>query len=376
LVLFLVVIKVICLNALTLTVTVKYPQNQVGSSQLYLRGDNLGLSWSEGELLEYDNDNSWSVTLEYDSSHAGEQLQMKVLVDDTTWQLGANSQVEVPSESSSVILYPFFYSTTGEYLYETGVFSPQLNNTRDLVIYTPPSYVENPFKTIRYVLVMHDGQNLFNVSTCFLGVCWYCQNTIDLLVNEGAIDELVIIGVDNTPDRIDELTYSYDPTEKAGGKGDLYLDFIQDTVLPLVQLNYRINIEQSTLGILGSSLGGLISCYAGWTRSDIYGKAGCMSSSFWWNSEDFNNVILVKNPPPDNLEVYLDSGNAGPDNDDEAQTIRVRNHIQSLGYVMNQTLFYYLDNGGQHNEYYWGHRFWIPMTYLFPVLDIPTTPNQ
>ncbi len=80
---------------------------------------------------------------------------------------------------------------------------------------------------------------------------------------------------------------------------------------------------------------------------------------------------------------YLDSGNAGDgtalrvhwglftlaaraDNDDEAQTIRVRDHFSNEGYVLNSTLFYYLDNGGQHSEAYWGARFWVPMTDLFP----------
>ena len=46
-----------------------------------------------------------------------------------------------------------------------------------------------------------------------------------------------------------------------------------------------------------------------------------MSSSFWWNSEDFNNVILNKYPPPDttHYQVYLDSGDAGNSHDDKDQ---------------------------------------------------------
>ncbi len=44
-----------------------------------------------------------------------------------------------------------------------------------------------------------------------------------------------------------------------------------------------------------------------------------MSSSFWWNSEDFNNQILVKYPTPsNNVKIYIDSGDSGTDNDDEA----------------------------------------------------------
>jgi predicted alpha/beta superfamily hydrolase len=44
-----------------------------------------------------------------------------------------------------------------------------------------------------------------------------------------------------------------------------------------------------------------------------------MSSSFWWNNEDFNNQILVNHPVPNSdVKIYIDSGDSGNDNDDEA----------------------------------------------------------
>ena len=148
---------------------------------------------------------------------------------------------------------------------------------------------------------MHDGQNLFNASTSFLGVAWMCQDTVNELVAEGNMREIIIVGVDNTINRTDEYTYSYDPTVPGGGNGNTYLDFLQETVVPSIEVWYRVapNAANSTSqnakrwGILGSSLGGLISCYAGWTRPEVYSIAGCMSSSFWWNNEDFNNTVLT-----------------------------------------------------------------------------------
>ncbi len=111
---------------------------------------------------------------------------------------------------------------------------------------------------------MHDGQNLFNASTSFGGIAWNCQNTVDALVYQGQMDEIIIVGVDNTgADRTDEYTYSKDPTVGAGGKGDIYLNFLEETVLPLVNGSLRVNAQLGKIGILGSSLGGLISCYAG-----------------------------------------------------------------------------------------------------------------
>ena len=42
-----------------------------------------------------------------------------------------------------------------------------------------------------------------------------------------------------------------------------------------------------------------------------------MSSSFWWNDEDFLNSILklASKSYPESV-FYLDSGDSGPDNDD------------------------------------------------------------
>lgn len=106
---------------------------------------------------------------------------------------------------------------------------------------------------------------------------------MDQSIIGGTTAEVLIVAPYNTAERIDEYTYIADP-DYGGGKGDLYLDFLESTIIPLAQNNFRVEIDHSTLGIAGSSLGGLISCYAGWTRSEVYGKVGCMSSSFWWDN--------------------------------------------------------------------------------------------
>jgi hypothetical protein len=251
------------------------------------------------------------------------------------------------------------------------------------------------------------------------------------------------VGVDNTDGRIFEYTYSVDPTVGQGGGADLYLDFLEQTVLPLVQTLFRVqappaaqpNVGGARWGILGSSLGGLLSCYAGWTRPMVYGLAGCMSSSFWWNDEDFNSTVLPSGaggpaPYPPVIEFYLDSGNAGTDDDDVNQTLTVRNSMHALGFpygptagganasllaggtaaaaarraasanaqaaglvrgpsradgqakaaglnaspVAERLLGYYLDEGGQHGEAWWGQRFWVPMTFAYPPAVALATP--
>jgi enterochelin esterase-like enzyme len=81
-----------------------------------------------------------------------------------------------------------------------------LNNIRDVIVYLPPSYTENTLKVHKNVLVMHDGNNLFDPETAFMGNAWMIQDTLDPLIYEGQIEEVVIVAPYNTPGRGDEYT--------------------------------------------------------------------------------------------------------------------------------------------------------------------------
>ncbi|CAE7362164.1 ybbA [Symbiodinium microadriaticum] len=219
---------------------------------------------------------------------------------------------------------------------------------------------------------MHDGQNLFNKATAYMGNAWMCQESLDTSIIGGTTDEVLIVGAYNTADRMDEYTYVYDPSEGAGGKGDLYLDWIESTLIPLVEDNFRVDISRERLGILGSSLGGLLSCYAGWTRADVYGKVGCMSSSFWWDENDFqNNVIPGSTPAKPFNDIYMDSGTGSlGEKECTAYTANIYDQMVNKGYVENEQVFKYVDEGATHSESYWGPRFHIPMEALYPAANV------
>lgn len=282
--------------------------------------------------------------------------------------------VTTPQQKSGLItVYPYFTTESGVYLTIPKIYSPQLDNSRDIVVYLPPSVLENGLRPWYPTLVTHDGQNMFNESTAFDG-SWRTQQTIESLLEAGKMEEIVVVAVYNNENRTSELTYSVDPEHNFGGaKGNLYLDFIRDTVLPTLSKKFPLTPDVMERGILGASLGGLMSCFAGWTRPDEYTRAACMSSSFWWNSEDFNNDVMVqaKPPSPKRTIFYLDSGDTGDLQDDLMQTIRVHDHMEKLGWTSDEDLFYYRDHGGGHSTPYWRDRLWIPLVQLFPknVID-------
>ena len=158
--------------------------------------------------------------------------------------------------------FPWFGSQNGTYQIMASLTSHRLGNTRDVIVYLPPSYSENTLKRYSNVIVMHDGQNLFNDSTSFAGIAWNIQNAIDSLTVNGVMQEVIVVGLYNTPNRDNEYTYSKDPSEGFGGEGGKYIDWIEAAVIPWANKNLRINATK--YGMIGSSLGGLISCYAGW----------------------------------------------------------------------------------------------------------------
>ena len=361
---------IFAVDASSKTVEAVYPKD-VGN--MFLRGSGCGLNWDSGVRMQKDSivgGYKWSGNVNCDASEKG-PLEVKVLINDQHWMLGANAFIDLSSNKTEAAeIFPWFYTYSGSLTIIKDVYSSELKNTRDVIYYTPPSYNENTLKIYKNVLVMHDGQNLFNPLTSAFGTAWMCQDTMDDEIIGGKSDEVIIVGAYNTADRMDEYTYVYDPSEGAGGKGDLYLDWIESTLIPVTQKNYRVDINRETLGILGSSLGGLISCYAGWTRSTVYGKVGCMSSSFWWDDNDFQKNILVNNSPSKDVSLahtYMDSGTGEPLST-TVYTTQIHDYMVSAeGFVDNTSVFQYVDEGGQHSESSWGPRFYIPIQDLYPV---------
>src|SRR5262245_44761431 len=154
-----------------------------------------------------------------------------------------------------------------------GVYSPQLGNRRTLYVHLPPSY---DTAGRRYpVLYMQDGQNLFDEPLSYAGE-WRVDETMAALSDEGI--EAIVVGIQNMgARRIDEYSPFRDRRLRKGGRGDQYLSFVARTVKPLIDRDFRTLPERATTGILGSSMGGLISLYAFFACPEVFGFAGAMS---------------------------------------------------------------------------------------------------
>jgi len=230
------------------------------------------------------------------------------------------------------------------------VASPQLGNSRSLRVYLPRGYDSHPNREYP-VVYMHDGQNIFRPGGPF--GCWFVEDAAATTINEGAIPEVIVVGIDNTSGRLTEYVPPYSQVSGQDGRGDLYIRFLVETVIPRIEQDYRVKRTADARCLSGSSLGGLISMYGGWERPDVFGRVASLSGSFW--IEEIINELASE--PKRDIVVYLDSGNAGTSNDSMTDTNNVRDALLGNGYVLNRDLFHVIGYGQQHNEAAWANRF-------------------
>jgi enterochelin esterase-like enzyme len=240
-----------------------------------------------------------------------------------------------------------------------------LRNKRDLIVYLPPGYDQQPARQFP-VLYLHDGQNLFDGSTSFIpGMDWHVGQTADYGISQGLIEPLVIVGIYNAgKQRLGEYTPTRVP-RLGGGRVNRYAKFLLEEVQPFVRSKYRLLDGPRNTGIGGSSLGALASLYLGLRMPQIFGKIAALSPSVWWNER----IILkfaaaVPNYPLP--RIWLDVGtNEGHRTLEDVE--RFRDVLLRKGWQLDASLHYQRVEGAGHNESAWAARVGPFLQFLFPV---------
>ncbi len=252
------------------------------------------------------------------------------------------------------------------------VLSLQLGNRRDILAYLPPSYKGTDR---RYpVLYMHDGQNLFDRATSFAGE-WQVDETLESLAAEGI--EAIVVGVPHMgARRMIEYNPYGDPRE-GPGRGEDYIAFLAETVKPLVDADFRTRPEREHTGVLGSSMGGLISLYAFFRRPETFGLAGAFSPALGHARAIFPFVEAAPLVPG---KIYMDVGSregAGLQENVRlvgafsrayrAHVRRMRDLLLHKGYRLGEQLLYVEERGAFHHESAWSRR--LPAALRFLLAD-------
>jgi len=233
------------------------------------------------------------------------------------------------------------------------VWSPQLDNQRDILVYLPPSYMHSDH---RYpVIYMHDAQNLFDRATSFAGDEWEVDETLEALSGEGL--EAIVVGL---PHMGAQRLQEYNPFPQfRNGRGALYVDFVADTLKPMIDRDFRTRRDRAHSGLLGSSMGGLISLFGFFYRPQVFGFAGVMSPALWIAGGAIYNYVREQPFTPG--KIYLDNGTR------ESSARKMNAILADKGYIPGTDLGYIVEDEGEHREAAWARR--LPDALRFLLRD-------
>jgi predicted alpha/beta superfamily hydrolase len=237
--------------------------------------------------------------------------------------------------------------------------SEHLGNERPIYVWLPTSYAADD--TRRYpVIYMQDGQNLFADELAF-GREWQVDEHIERLAALGL--EAVVVGIPNAgPERTAEYSPFVDANGQ-GGRGDAYVRFVIDQVMPLVQRRYRILESREGTGIMGSSLGALISLYAYFRHPERFGFVGAMSPALWFG--DAALLKFIEQARHVDGRIYLDIGTEeGPEH--VAHVHALHQILLKKGHRQGETLFYVEEDYAGHDEEAWARRLRTALYFLLP----------
>jgi predicted alpha/beta superfamily hydrolase len=241
-----------------------------------------------------------------------------------------------------------------------------LEDHHDLIVYLPPMYDAQSGRRFP-VLYMQDGQNLFDPETSFItGNYWRLGETADALIEAGAIEPMIIVGIYNAGvKRIDEYTPVEDK-RLGGGQADAYGRMLVQELKPHIDTQYRTLPGAGNCGIGGSSLGGLVTLYLGLRYPSVFSRLAVMSPSVWWRNRTILETVAAITQKPE-LRIWLDIGTrestrAVPD------ARALRDGLIRKGWRLGDDLAYFEADGGAHTESAWAERVAPMLRFLFPAL--------
>ncbi len=372
-------------NAQVTIVVNSIPANTPANAEIYIAGDFN--AWQPGDTcFQLTKRADGTFVIQLDAQNEGSKIHFKFTrgswetvekgssgeeIDNRSFTFGNGDTVKVKiynwadqgAENPSG-------STAAEnvHIVDNNFYIPQLNRSRRIWIYLPPGYDST---SISYpVLYMHDGQNLFDTKTSYAGE-WEVDETLNKLADEG-IQVPIVVGIDNGGSyRIEELT-PWENVDYGGGKGKLYMRFIVETLKPFIDADYRTLPDREHTGIMGSSLGGLISFYAAMKYQDVFSRSGDFSPSFWYSDSIWSFTRLQGRQA--GIRFYMLAGGDEGENA-VANIMSMKDSLLSIGFGADEVITKVVP-GGQHNEKLWRDNFREAYLWLFRDLINGTNPSK
>lgn len=279
------------------------------AERVTIPGDMNGWNPSGSPMQRIEGTDFWYHSCQFESNA---RIDYKFLVDGSNWipdprnplrvegSYGWNSELRMPRYRSPREIEPHPAIPHGS-IYEAGICSQFLANSRDIRIYTPPGYMATD--QCYPVVVFHDGVEFLSMGCA--------GNILNYLIAQRRMRP--VIGVFVPPVNRN--------AEYSGPQMGAFHAFIVEEVLPFVDARYRTLRTAAERATIGVSNGGNIALWLGHSYPEVFGNIAAMSS----------NVVTAvfeayEESPRLNLKFYLDIGTY----DQEELKPRIREFVELL----------------------------------------------
>jgi pimeloyl-ACP methyl ester carboxylesterase len=249
-----------------------------------------------------------------------------------------------------------------------------------VTIWLPPGYDKG--KQRYPVVYMHDAQNLFFLERSNFNKVWAADKSALRLIAAKKLSPFIIVGI-NQPGEARYAQYFPQGLYEAASPpmrgdieriakrplyGDAYLQWLTGTLKPMIDRTYRTKKDRNNTAIAGSSMGGLISCYAFTRYPKVFGRAACVSTH--WPLGDPETMAPYKDEAiklwsaefarglgkPNGRRLWMDHGDQTLDAYYPPYQADITSEVEKLGWIKDRDFAARPYPGTPHEENAWAAR--------------------
>ena len=176
--------------------------------------------------------------------------------------------------------------------------------TRELTIYVPPGYDENPGKRYPVLYLLHGFANDHN--------SWHrygrANDILDNLLAKRAIDPFLVVmplGYGGAHIDGDGTGIAPEGAGRLGGDADLYQRDLLEDIIPMIEKKYRTIADRKHRAIVGFSMGGGQAGRYGLGNLNIFSYIGIMSAGLGGGTNTEPVKTLAADPKKANEQISL-----------------------------------------------------------------------
>jgi predicted alpha/beta superfamily hydrolase len=258
---------------------------------------------------------------------------------------------------------------------------------RNVDFWAPQSLTSNSSATFptQHLLIAHDGQNIFDGKTStFRGRTWKLAQSAIRVSETLEITPPVIVAVwhsrsdadpfgrgkDLTPERFfkeDVKFHSIDTSDLdlTELRGDQYLKNIFTQYVPAILSSLNLEIPAKNSAVIGASMGGLATLYAGIQHPDQMATLLALSTHWPIGENRLVERMIGELPLPGTHKIWMSRGTKGLDRSYPPFQDYADRLMQEKGYQIGQNFVSKVYEKSGHNERSWAKyldqtmKFWL-----------------